>query len=166
MPDPVGTLGYSFSPDTSNRLRQSFNTGLLPNNASEALRILSLHLPAMLGGSPIAPEALLRPSLPGGRRPIGAQPFNPTVPPPTAGPVARQPFTGAPTDTTGPSGGQGGSSGTVPAIGYGYGGKPPSIPQPTPSGGNDISDLLRSLFSGYDVGGGLGRASAGGGRFV
>src|SRR5437773_1072786 len=53
MPD-MGTIGFSFSPDVSNRMRQSFNNGVLPLNASEALRILSLHLPVNLSGSPAA----------------------------------------------------------------------------------------------------------------
>jgi hypothetical protein len=53
----------------ASKFRASLNSptgamGLGPN-ASDALQILSLHLPSFVGGSPIAPEALLRPRLGG-----------------------------------------------------------------------------------------------------
>jgi hypothetical protein len=58
--------GYTFTPGQGHRLRQPLNAaGTSPySNVSEALQILALHLPRIIGGAPIAPDDLLRP-LPG-----------------------------------------------------------------------------------------------------
>lgn len=59
--------GYSFTPGSQQRFRDTLNQpqGQLSPFANEALKVLSLHLPNLLGGAPIAPDALLRPQ-PGG----------------------------------------------------------------------------------------------------
>jgi hypothetical protein len=164
MPDPASTIGYSFSPDQSNRTRQGFNSGVLPNNASEALRILSLHLPAMLAGSPIAPDALLRSGV------AGAAPFSTLAP--ASAPVSSpgqpnmQPFAAPSTSSTGPAG-RSNYSGTVPIFQPATGpnsGTPTSespsspsqstspAPAQTPQGPIaptiDINSLLSTLFGG------------------
>jgi hypothetical protein len=56
------TIGYSFDPSSNQkRLLAGANSGgQLGPMANAALRILSLRLPSVLGGSPISPEALLR----------------------------------------------------------------------------------------------------------
>lgn len=58
--------GYNFSPDLANKFRSSLNnpTGAsqLGPQVGQALRVISLHLPGFTGGSPIAPDGLLRPS--------------------------------------------------------------------------------------------------------
>lgn len=63
-------IGYQFQPDAEKRLRNSLNTsaGKLPAMSNEALKILSLRIPNVLGGRPIAPDALLKEQM-GGRGP-------------------------------------------------------------------------------------------------
>lgn len=58
----MGNLGYSFTPGLANRFRSAANgTGSqLPTNASQALQVLSLHLPQTLEGQAPAPDSLLR----------------------------------------------------------------------------------------------------------
>ncbi len=60
-------IGYSFQPDSEKRLRGSINAGngQLGPQANEALKILSLKLPDVLSGRPIAPDDLLRPQVGG-----------------------------------------------------------------------------------------------------
>lgn len=54
-------LGYSFTPGLANRFKTAANgPGQLGNNASQALQILSLHLPDQLQGHAPAPDDLLR----------------------------------------------------------------------------------------------------------
>lgn len=54
--------GTSFSPGLAQNFRNTLNgqPNQLPQNTSQALQVLSLHLPSFLGGAPIAPDALLR----------------------------------------------------------------------------------------------------------
>lgn len=67
------TFGYAFTPGLQQRFTNSLNTQAqgLPPTASQALQVLSLRLPNILGGQPIAPDALLRPRL-GGATPDAA----------------------------------------------------------------------------------------------
>ena len=60
---------YDFQPDQQKRLRNTLNRGAgqLSPGASQALQILSLRLPDVLSGRPIAPDALLRPRVGSGR---------------------------------------------------------------------------------------------------
>jgi len=79
MPDFSGQ-GLSFAPGLlQQRFRNSLN-GQLPNGVSEALQVLSLRLPQFLGGSPISPDALLRPSVAfrGGPSQVAGPPPSPT----------------------------------------------------------------------------------------
>lgn len=67
-------IGYEFQPGQDKRLRTSLNRpqgggGSLSPAANEAIRILSLRLPNVLGGRPPAPEDLLKPSVGGGGEP-------------------------------------------------------------------------------------------------
>lgn len=62
MPD----IGYTFEPGgNQKKLLNGVNQGRLGPQANEALRVLSLRLPNVLGGSPISPEDLLRPRVGG-----------------------------------------------------------------------------------------------------
>jgi hypothetical protein len=79
MPD-FNAGGLSFQPGLQSRFRASLNNQVSPG-ISEALQILSLRLPQFLGGSPIAPDALL------GGRPLGG----PTPPPIVGGPPQTPP---------------------------------------------------------------------------
>lgn len=57
----MANLGYTFTPGLANRFRSAANApGQLGSNASQALQILSLHLPDVLQGHPAAPDDLLR----------------------------------------------------------------------------------------------------------
>lgn len=51
-------IGYEFQPGDDERLRKRIQAGVSPNS-SQALQILSLRLPNVLGGRPIAPDDLL-----------------------------------------------------------------------------------------------------------
>ena len=67
-------FGYQFSPDAERAARKSVNNipdGQLRPQATSALRVLSLRLPTVLGGRPIAPEDLLKPAV-GAGTPMGA----------------------------------------------------------------------------------------------
>ena len=59
MPD---TFGYSFQPGLQQRFTNALNgqAAQLPPTATQALQVLSLHLPQLLQGAPIAPDALLQ----------------------------------------------------------------------------------------------------------
>ena len=163
----ANSSGYSFSPDLQNRLRQSLNSptggGLLPQNASQALKVLSLSLPGNVGGSPIAPDALLRPShsftpdaavrsmVGGGPRPPAPSPMSGAgggVGAPSAGeggggfdpgpgPQAPPQMTTFSFDQTPPS-----APPPVPPSAGGFGGGSPVPPQPNISfgGGNPVAD--------------------------
>lgn len=121
-------FGYSFSPDLANKFKTSLNnpTGAsqLPNNVGQALQVLSLHLPSFLGGSPIAPDALLRP---GHFTPQSAV-TGTTAPPPSSlpSPAAAPP----PSPSTPPlsifNPTPGGGPSAPPS------GGPPQLPQPGP----------------------------------
>ncbi len=58
-------FGYQFTPGLQDQFRRSLSgqAAGLPANASQALQVLSLSLPSFLGGSPPAPDALLRPGV-------------------------------------------------------------------------------------------------------
>lgn len=176
-----GSLGYSFTPDLANRFKASLNspTGAspLPQNVGQALQVLSLHLPAFAGGSPIAPDALLNPSAPfrpdpGYNPPV--PPGGPGVSPPTSPPAPpRLPPSGpgGPGNPFGPSGpdtgngGGGGENPPPPNIIFtppGVGGPPARDPEPpgldsgptdTTSTGGDggnggLLDLLNQFLNG------------------
>jgi hypothetical protein len=65
-------LGYEFQPGgDQRRLLRGVNQGRLGPQANEALRVLALRLPNVLGGSPISPSDLLRPRV-GGSTPGSA----------------------------------------------------------------------------------------------
>lgn len=58
----MADLGYTFTPGLANRFRSAVN-GQAPQlgaNATQALQVLSLHLPDVIGGHSPAPDALLR----------------------------------------------------------------------------------------------------------
>jgi hypothetical protein len=90
----MAELGYTFQPSDEKMLRAKTNQRVtldpLNPRAQEAIKILSLRLPKMLGGSPMAPEDLLRPGV--GRTPqpsaqVGA-PMSTIAPPPGRPPTA------------------------------------------------------------------------------
>jgi hypothetical protein len=92
----MANTGYSFTPESERRLRTGINGagGQLGPQASQALKVLSLRLPNVLGGNPISPDALLRAQGGGvagitqdlGMPPSSAPPPTPTPPAmPTAG---------------------------------------------------------------------------------
>lgn len=154
--------GYSFSPDLSNKFRSSLNN---PSGASQlgpqvgqALKVLSLHLPAFAGGAPIAPDALLRPSHPftpdaGARTGMSGVPAGITQPPQSAPRLPSIPFGGGGPDFGGTSSSANAAPG-LPTISFGGGNpanpvtEPPSMPAPGPGTG--------SVGSSGDQGGGLG----------
>lgn len=62
----MAEIGYTFEPGRNQkRMLSGINQGRLGPVANEALRVLSLRLPQVLGGSPIAPSDLLRPRVGG-----------------------------------------------------------------------------------------------------
>ena len=68
----MNEIGYTFEPGSNQkRLLGGINKEKLGPTANEALRVLSLRLPSVLGGSPITSEDLLRPKV-GGAAPGGA----------------------------------------------------------------------------------------------
>lgn len=64
-------LGYQFNPSQDQDIRKRLNGQLSPG-VQTALRVMSLRLPTVLGGRPIAPGDLLKPPAPGGNRLPGA----------------------------------------------------------------------------------------------
>jgi len=178
---PTSTLGYSFSPDQSTRIRQSFNSGVLPQNASDAIRVLSLHLPAMLAGNPIAPDSLLRPGVTGaGAFSTLAPSSAPVSSPSVGGPQPAQPFASMNGSSTGTNG-RTDYSGTRPNVQFASGPRPPRVgyggdDQPsmppasssTPSAPStiqppqiDIQSLLAGLFGGFNSPGSSGISGGG-----
>jgi hypothetical protein len=71
MPTNFGNIGYSVSPDQSDQMKKGFNNGQFTPQGGSALQILNMRLPGLLGGSPIAPDGLLRPRV-GGGSPTGS----------------------------------------------------------------------------------------------
>lgn len=79
-------LGYTFSPAGQNkfadpRRQQGGPAGSSPQRMGSALRVLSLRLPRVMGGSPISPDQLLK--APGGAGPdnyLGSAPPGPAAP--------------------------------------------------------------------------------------
>ena len=62
----MAEVGYTFEPGRDQKkMLGGINKGKLGPQANEALKVLSLRLPEVLGGSPIAPEDLLRPRVGG-----------------------------------------------------------------------------------------------------
>ena len=159
-------IGYTFSPaDQNNRLRQlNGANGQLGPNASEALRVLSLRLPTVLGGgSPLSSPGLLAPSVAGHTAPpasavsaSNAASLGPVSHGPVAGPIGSTPAPGGgevtqlinlinntlrPVNPTiRPGEGPGVSSNTLPA---------PASPSPSPIGGPtpNVTDLLSNLLT-------------------
>src|SRR5262245_1441107 len=86
-------LGYEFQPDQEKRLRTNINQ--LSPFASQALQVLSLRLPNILGGRPISPDALLREAM-GGTAPGGGSVIDSNV---------GSPASGVPSSPTSPLGG-------------------------------------------------------------
>src|SRR5215831_1068326 len=68
--------GMSFTPGVGNQFRAATNSDnyRLPLNATQALQILSLHLPDVLSGAAVAPDALLR-GTPGLRPDVAVQTY-------------------------------------------------------------------------------------------
>jgi hypothetical protein len=108
---------YQFTPDLQDSFRRSLNGqgATLPANASQALQVLSLHLPQVLGGAPPAPDAPLRPQV-GGMRPdlavrsqVTGNPTPPAYTAPVAGPSLTSPTDSAPLSVGQPSGSWSGS---------------------------------------------------------
>ena len=65
-------LGYEFQPGQEKRLRGNLNRpggGALSPAANEAIRILSMRMPTVLGGRPPAPADLLKPAMGGSGAP-------------------------------------------------------------------------------------------------
>jgi hypothetical protein len=90
MPDTL--FGYSFNPQQSQQLSGQLNG--IPGTATQALRVLSLRLPSVLAGAPIAPQQLLTKQL-GQGQPFGQQFAAPPTPPapipqPASAPVPQQ----------------------------------------------------------------------------
>lgn len=149
MPD---TIGYEFQPGSPRDLKEINKPGGAGSPAGEVLRLLSLHMPRVLGGRPIAPQDLLG-SNPGGGGGLsallaslglaGPSPVTPGSASPGGGPSpfgvpAESPlnveqFGPSPSPTFTPGTGGGGAViGEAPSIG-----KPPNegpgvmIPQPS-----------------------------------
>jgi hypothetical protein len=72
-------VGYSFNPQQSQQLSGQLNGQ--PGSATQPLRVLSLRLPSVLAGAPIAPSQLLTRQL-GQGQPLGQQFAAPPTPPP------------------------------------------------------------------------------------
>jgi len=128
----MADVAYQFTPGLQQQFRRSLagQTAQLPANASEALQVLSLHLPAFLGGTPIAPDALLRPRLGGVRPDLAVQAQTTGVP--AAGP---SPVSASSTSTGASAGAPIGSVSTAPSLGSpGAAGQAwgPSVPSSTP----------------------------------
>jgi hypothetical protein len=123
MPD---VQGYSFSPGLQQRFRGALSgqPNQISPNTSQALQVLSLHLPSFIGGAPIAPDALLRAG--GQVRPDTAVRAATTGTPAPAPPLPPAPAAAAPSPT--------GSPLSVSA---------PSVGGPTP--GPDIRSLLSAI---------------------
>jgi len=173
--------GYSFSPDLANKFRSSLNnpTGAaqLGPEVGQALRVISLHMPAFTGGAPIAPDSLLRPRL-GGFSPdtavraqtTGTPPSPSSLPAPSASPsvAAWRPSLGPGAAGTSPFGTTAIDSGPSPSAlppsptwtfndpGAGRGTTPD--PNPAPSGpiggspvgsGIDTQNPLSSLLDAF-----------------
>lgn len=157
MPSNFGSnLGTSFTPG-----QQGGNPAQLTPGASEALKIISLRLPAFLGGAPIAPTSLLQgnamgsagagapsdqmlarmaPSLGPQLRPPSSAPGAPAAPP-------TQNFTGGSPNPMPMTMGAPGAAG-------GVGSAMPSAPS-APSGGSpDLFALIQSVLSGSGMSGG------------
>lgn len=60
---PEETLGFNFQPGQANMLRRNMNQGAQAGGpmANQALRVLSLRIPNVLGGKPLAPQSLMTP---------------------------------------------------------------------------------------------------------
>lgn len=129
MKNPVavggGQIGMTFQPRPEDFIRRRLNaqSGQLGPMANEALRILSMRLPDILSGRPMAPSDLLRPRVGGAQTdilrpsmdggPAGVMPMDPGGPNWTSGPAepgrgiidlierAIGPSPGAPTITPG-----------------------------------------------------------------
>lgn len=83
-------LGYNFSPDQQKRLRNNLNApgqGGLSPTANEAIKVLSLRLPNVLGGMPLGPETLLKQPMGGTMAPAVMPSGTPAAPGSAAAPA-------------------------------------------------------------------------------
>lgn len=158
-------FGYSFSPDQQKKARAGLNQGAdQAPTANEALKVLSLRLPTVLGGNPVTPEELLKPTVGGVGTPeaasaiariLGGIPNLPAPPVPLGGgPVTSPIVVNQPEPPAAPTGGAP-TSGTAgprpPNFTVGNGNQPgptppPGVPAPTtssPSQGSPIAPLGR-----------------------
>lgn len=74
-------MGYNFQPGQDNTMRRTMNQGATDaggNMANQALRVLSLRLPNVLGGRPLSTGRLMTPPM-GGTGPTGNGPSLATV---------------------------------------------------------------------------------------
>jgi hypothetical protein len=179
--------GYSFSPGMQRRFTNAIaGQSALSPSQSQALQILSLKLPGFLGGTQLAPDALLR-------KPVGGSRPDLAVRAQLSGQMAPSPAPSAPSDTP-PSTGQpsnpsdvfsrmtassdrgqsqsnllnpfqaitdvGGQQTTTPGnpmISFGTPGRPDAgTGTPTPL---DLNGLMQSLFGGGNSGGNFGNDS-------
>lgn len=75
--------GYSFQPGQDNGMRKTMNAGTQQsgnNMANQALRVLSLRLPNILGGRPLSPRSLMEPTMGGNGLGSGNQSLTVTGP--------------------------------------------------------------------------------------
>ena len=158
----ANNIGYEFQPGAQKRLVRGINQQQqLGPGAQEALKVLSLRLPAVLGGSPLAPEDLLR-SRPGGgmetalNRLSGGAPTVPPAPPVSTGgggsPFGVATFNNEPSDlaelvggavSPGPprvTPGTGGNRAPLPGAPPSQSQPGPGVPTFPPSGGGPTVD--------------------------
>jgi hypothetical protein len=181
-------LGYEFSPQQDKRLRNGLNRpsdGMLNPAAQQAIKILSLRLPNMLGGRPPAPADLLKPPVGGNAgpgavaesimqtsgagRPSSLSDSPPALSTPSMASPTSMPFTTAtPSAGRGESGalaalvggalGSGGGRAPDPSLRFGAQLHPdPIADAPAASPSFDVASLMELLKRGTtDIGGGFG----------
>ena len=112
------SIGYTFQPQDAELIKRKMNgAASMSPLASRALQILSLRLPSIMGGRPLATTQLMTPNV-GGNVPTG--PAGPLVP-------GGGGYSGG--SAQGPSGGYSGGIGSGYSGGDGYSGG--GIPEPT-----------------------------------
>ena len=115
----MAEVGYTFEPGRDQKkMLGGINKGKLGPQANEALKVLSLRLPEVLGGSPIAPEDLLRPRV-GGAGMGGSAVLD-----------SLQQLLGGGSPTPAPLMSGAGASGSMNVANFGGGGSPISAPAP------------------------------------
>ena len=171
-----GNIGYSFTPgQDQKRLLAGINRGgQLGPMANAALKVLSLRLPNVLGGSPISPAQLLQSKVGAGGAMGGLGQTQATAPAPASLPTADasgslnvanfdspgfnvqpSPFPSARPDAgSGFVSGGGGGSKTTIGFGSTPGDTTGSTGGVTPPPDADLAEILRRVFSGSGIGGG------------